>query len=117
MFWTIPVMAALAGITIFTISSLEESSTTRLPPTSDQDERRFPTTTRNYQLPHLNGNLVAFCLLEVSKCGKEAADAFCRENGFREALTFQRDSLHANSVGLHFNQIKCWQGNLSPKEV
>lgn len=66
--------------------------------------------TRNFGWPHRNGDLIAFCLFGVSKCGKEAADAFCHVNGFKDALTFRRNSTAPNSTELYFSQIKCWHG-------
>jgi hypothetical protein len=67
---------------------------------------------RTYLLPRVNGNRVAFCL-EVGRCGKEAADSFCRRSGFEEALTFQRDAVQNNSARLRFREIKCWYGQVA----
>jgi hypothetical protein len=78
---------------------------------------RLPSTAaigvRNYVSPRLNGNRVAFCLSGQGRCGKEAADAFCRSNGFREALTFQRSGILRRATTLSFGQIKCW----NPTEI
>jgi hypothetical protein len=67
----------------------------------------------NYLSPRLNGNRVAFCLTGESRCGKEAADSFCRDNGFKEAITFQRDRVQSNPARLRFRQIKCWHPQVS----
>ena len=67
---------------------------------------------RTYLLPRLNGNRVPFCM-DVGRCGKEAADAFCRRSGFEEALTFQRDTVQNNSARLRFREIKCWSGQVA----
>ena len=74
----------------------------------DRLATRADTGVRNYLSPRLNGKPVAFCLSSASQCGKEAADAFCRENGFAEALTFRRDSVQSDPAKLRFGQIKCW---------
>jgi hypothetical protein len=68
---------------------------------------------RNYLSPRLNGNRVAFCFTGEGRCGKEAADSFCRDNGFKEAITFQRDRVQSNSARLRFRQIKCWHPQVS----
>ena len=64
---------------------------------------------RNYDRPRRNGNRIAFCLATAGTCGKHAADAFCRDNQFEEALTFQRDRMEGHSAQLRFLRIKCWR--------
>src|SRR5689334_15097886 len=52
---------------------------------------------RNYDRPRRNGNRIAFCITDaVETCGKPAADAFCRDNDFQEALTFQRERMEGH---------------------
>jgi hypothetical protein len=65
---------------------------------------------RNYDRPRRNGNRIAFCLTAaVSTCGKHAADAFCHDNDFEGALTFQRERMEGHSAQLRFLRIKCWR--------
>ena len=73
------------------------------------DQTAADSRTRSYLLPQPLGEPVSFCLAAGSQCGKPAADAFCRGNGFREALTFQRDSMQPDVESKYFHQIKCWQ--------
>ena len=103
------VCGALAGIVLFMLPSTSEtSSMSNFSPATTQGNLHT-TATRSYQMPNLHGDLIPFCLLGVSKCGREAADVFCRGNGFREALTFRRNSTQPDAL-LHFSLIKCWQG-------
>jgi hypothetical protein len=69
----------------------------------------------NYNKPRLNGTQVAFCLTAAGKCGKEAADAFCRSRDFEGALTFQRERMEG-SAQLRFLRIKCWRALASVSE-
>ena len=73
------------------------------------DRTYVPVTSfvRNFMSPQINGRAVAFCLSLTKQCGKHAADAFCRDNGFDEALSFQRDA--TDLIKLSFRQIKCRQ--------
>jgi hypothetical protein len=65
---------------------------------------------RNYARPRRNGNRIAFCLTAaVSTCGKHAADAFCHDNDFEGALTFQRERMEGHAAQLRFLSIKCWR--------
>lgn len=70
---------------------------------TDRLHTRTDTRVRNYLSPRQNGRPVAFCLAGDDGCGKEAADAFCRGEGFAEAIIFQRD----NAPLVVFHQIKC----------
>ena len=72
------------------------------------EQRRAETRTRSYWLSQPLGARVSFCLEVGNLCGKPAADAFCRNNGFGEALTFQRNSMQWDLASLYFHQIKCW---------
>ena len=72
-------------------------------------QQRTETVTHSYLLAQPVGVPVSFCLEVGNLCGKPAADAFCRGNGFSEALTFQRTSMQPDLASLYFHQIKCWQ--------
>ena len=45
---------------------------------------------RNYFAPERDGERVAACLSDGA-CGKAAADAFCREQGYDSSVLFQRE--------------------------
>ena len=77
-------------------------------PASIHDGQTRDTRARSFQLPQPLGDPVPFCLVGGSQCGKPAADAFCRSNGYEEALTFLRDGVQSDLASLHFLQIKCW---------
>ncbi|MGH6854909.1 MAG: hypothetical protein ACREDX_08160 [Aestuariivirga sp.] len=76
-------------------------------------------TVRNYFAPELDGKRLDSCLTEAGDCGKPAADAFCKAQGFESALIFQREAV-ADTVRLgggafctgpactSFRQIKCF---------
>jgi hypothetical protein len=63
------------------------------------------TATRTYFNPAVFGKPVALCMSDRASCGKPSADAWCRDNGFAEALTFER--LRTADKSLVFRQIKC----------
>jgi hypothetical protein len=74
---------------------------------------------RNYFAPQWDGIRLDACLTAVSTCGKPAADAFCKAQGFTEALIFQRETgvstkrLHSGELCegdscTAFKQIKCF---------
>jgi hypothetical protein len=63
------------------------------------------TTTRTYFNPAVFGKPVALCMTDRASCGKPTADAWCRDNGFGEALTFEK--LRTLDKSLVFRQIKC----------
>lgn len=63
------------------------------------------TTTRTYFNPAVFGKPVALCMSDRASCGKPTADAWCRDNGFAEALTFER--LRTADKAQVFRQIKC----------
>ncbi|MGE3872702.1 MAG: hypothetical protein AB7F74_07075 [Parvibaculaceae bacterium] len=63
------------------------------------------TATRTYFNPNVFGKPVALCMSDRANCGKPTADAWCRDNGFAEALTFER-MLTADKARV-FRQIKC----------
>ena len=63
------------------------------------------TATRTYFNPAVFGKPVALCMSDRASCGKPSADAWCRDNGFAEALTFEK--LKTADKSLVFRQIKC----------
>jgi hypothetical protein len=62
-------------------------------------------TTRTFFNPAIFGKPVALCMSDRASCGKPTADAWCRDNGFAEALTFER--LRTADKSQVFRQIKC----------
>ncbi|MBI2718923.1 MAG: hypothetical protein HY245_04700 [Rhizobiales bacterium] len=78
-------------------------------------------TVRNFFNPGFDGARLDSCLSSASDCGKPAADAFCRREGFSEALIFQREPASlTRRLGngqactgpscTGFRQIKCYSG-------
>jgi hypothetical protein len=77
-------------------------------------------TVRTYFSPQLDGYLANACLSDGTSCGKPAADAWCRKNGWMTAMTFQRDrkpvtsrivdsgELCSGPACTPFRQIKCY---------
>ena len=74
---------------------------------------------RNYFAPQMDGAPLDACLAGASTCGKPAADAFCKEQGYIRALTFQRQAGNATkrldsgemcegNGCTAFKQIKCF---------
>jgi hypothetical protein len=61
--------------------------------------------TRTFFNPAVFGKPVALCKLDRASCGKPTADAWCRDNGFAEALTFER--MRTANKAQVFRQIKC----------
>ncbi len=47
---------------------------------------------RSYSAPVVNGSRLDACLTGDGDCGKPAADAFCRGQGFEIAVLFQRQA-------------------------
>lgn len=47
---------------------------------------------RNFFSPESEGSRVAACLASNSECGKPAADAFCRAQGYDKAVLFERET-------------------------
>ena len=74
---------------------------------------------RNFFAPEVDGRRLDSCLTGGQDCGKPAADAFCKVQGFESALLFQRESV-AGTIRLangglctgpscnSFKQIKCY---------
>ena len=72
---------------------------------------------RNYFAPQLDGHRINACLSDGA-CGKAAADAFCKAEGYDKAMLFQREK--AESARLidsdricdgdctTFRQVKCF---------
>jgi hypothetical protein len=63
------------------------------------------TTTRTFFNPAVFGKPVALCMSDRASCGRPTADAWCRDNGFAEALTFER--MRTADKSQVFRQIKC----------
>jgi hypothetical protein len=79
--------------------------------------------TRNYSIPTDEGHRIGVCLSDGASCGKAAADAFCKKEGFAESILFSREAVPAARVidsgkmcedgaCQAFTRIKCFQ----PKE-
>ena len=72
---------------------------------------------RNYFSPQLDGHRIHACLSDGA-CGKAAADAFCKIEGYDEAMLFQREpSDQARVIDSEkvcagnctaFRQVKCY---------
>ena len=73
---------------------------------------------RNYFSPQFEGARVDACLV-AGECGKPAADAFCKLQGYDKALIFQREPLAmcrridsgqicSSAVCTAFRQVKCF---------
>jgi hypothetical protein len=81
-------------------------------------------STRSYAFPMVDGHRVSACLSDGATCGKPAADAFCKTQGFAESLMFAREEVaearaldvkEATATGPQeaFKRIKCYL----PKDV
>lgn len=72
---------------------------------------------RNFFTPALDGTRLDACL-SGGVCGKPAADAFCKSQGYDKALIFQREAFQStrtldsdqtcSSSCIAFKQIKCF---------
>jgi hypothetical protein len=73
---------------------------------------------RNYFTPRLDGARVDACL-SSGPCGKPAADAFCKKEGYDKAMIFQRESYSTTRLVdsgqaceggncTAFKQVKCF---------
>ncbi len=63
------------------------------------------TALRTYFNPAVFGKPVALCMSDRASCGKPTADAWCRDNGYAEALVFEK--LKTADKSQVFRQIKC----------
>lgn len=90
----------LAGLTVLSFAATAEAA-----------------QVRNFFAPQLEGARIDACL-EGGVCGKPAADAFCRVQGYDRAMIFQRES-HDSTRALDsrkvcsgaciaFRQVKCF---------
>ena len=105
------VAAALLG-GVSTFAALPEAPPPVAPTTTaktDRLEAQPASGVRAFPLPRRDGRPVAFCLSGSSRCGKEVADRFCRDMGFKEARTFERDGTDQDTARIGFRQINCWQ--------
>ena len=84
---------------------------------------------RNFFAPQVDGNRIDSCLASAGTCGKPAADAFCKAEGYDNAILFQREPLaQTRRLGSGeiceggacsgFKQIKCFteKGDLAGLE-
>ena len=73
---------------------------------------------RNFFSPHVQGMRVDACLSD-GVCGKPAADAFCKAEGYDHAMIFQRETFSSTRVldsgqactggsCTAFRQVKCF---------
>ena len=80
-------------------------------------------STRSYFSPKADGVVIGACLADGTSCGKMAADAFCKKEGFAESILFAREPVTTARIldsGMMcegasceaFKRIKCYQ----PKE-
>lgn len=76
-------------------------------------------TTRMFFSPEIDGTRLDACLSDGTACGKPAADAFCRVQGFDRSTLFQREKLASTRVldsgqvcsggsCTAFRQIRCY---------
>ncbi len=76
-------------------------------------------TVREFFAPRVDGKRLDSCLADAQDCGKPAADAYCKVQGFDSALLFQREAV-TDTIRLAnggsctgpscngFKQIKCY---------
>jgi hypothetical protein len=87
---------------------------------------------RSFSQPKVMGNAVDHCLEANAGCGKPAADAFCRSQGYEKALSFrlERDPARISLTmaidsgrtlrgpeAQPFQIVKCWRPNDAPTKV
>jgi hypothetical protein len=76
--------------------------------------------TRSYFTPMDEGQRIGACLSDGISCGKVAADAFCKSQGFSESILFAREpvmtarsidtgQLCAGETCQAFKRVKCFQ--------
>ena len=101
------IVTVLLGAATYILHSKNASVTAPLPITNfEQFKTKTNVTMRSFHLPQVDGKVVPFCLSGWNRCGKPAADAFCRRKGFKKAFTFQRNESQA-STATNFRQINC----------
>ncbi len=75
-------------------------------------------TTRSYSFPEQNTR-IGTCLADGTSCGKQAADAFCKKEGYAESILFARepaatarildsDAMCKGQACEAFKRIKCY---------
>ena len=97
----------LGGFSTYVVHSKHTSNTLPLSTTKFHElKNQARVNMRSFHLPQVNGKMVRFCLSHLNQCGKPAADAFCRINGFKEAFTFQRNGSDETTI-TNFRQINC----------
>jgi hypothetical protein len=50
-------------------------------------------STRSYFAPKAESQPISACLADGQTCGKQAADAFCQQEGFKESILFAREAV------------------------
>jgi hypothetical protein len=50
-------------------------------------------STRSYFAPKSESQPISACLADGQSCGKQAADAFCQKQGFKESILFSRENV------------------------
>jgi hypothetical protein len=50
-------------------------------------------STRSYFSPMSESQRISACLADGQSCGKQAADAFCQQEGFKESILFAREAV------------------------
>jgi hypothetical protein len=63
------------------------------------------SATRSYSFPPESKARIGTCLADGTSCGKQAADAFCKKEGYAESILFAREK--AMSVRVLDSETKC----------
>ena len=77
-------------------------------------------STRSYFSPKADGVVIGACLADGTSCGKVAADAFCKKEGYAESILFAREpaktarildsgAMCEGAACKAFKRIKCYQ--------
>jgi hypothetical protein len=65
-------------------------------------------STRSYFAPKAESQPISACLADGLACGKQAADAFCQQEGFKESILFARETVAKARI---LNSEKFCEGN------